>query len=322
MKSLALVGARGYTGAELVALAGEHPQLGLVAASSRAHASKRVADIYPGFHGSLHFRNWSPVDLAELKPDACILALPNGLSEPFVAAIDATSPATVIVDLSADHRFDPRWCYCLPETARRQAKPAGDPRRIANPGCYATAMQLALHPVRGLLSSAPVCFGVSGFSGAGTTPSPRNDPDVLHDNLLAYRPIGHVHEQEVSRHLGHPVRFLPHVAGFFRGINMTISARLREPATLDGILERYRAAYANEPLVHLLDEPPQVARAVGKHSASIGGFTVSDDGRELVVFATLDNLLKGAATQAMQNLNNALGLPELCGIEYDQTTVG
>ena len=315
MKTLALIGARGYTGGELIGLIAGHPGIGLVAASSRAHAGRPVAEIYPEFTGTVNFRDWTPEELAELAPDACVLALPNGLSDPFVAALDAASPRTVIVDLSADHRFESGWLYGLPETNRR-SQPEGNPARIANPGCYATAMQLALHPVQPLLASPPVCFGISGFSGAGTTPSPKNDPKVLHDNLLAYAPMGHVHEQEVSRHLGHPVRFLPHVAAFFRGINMTISARLREPASPEALTARYEEAYGNEPLVRLSDDPPQVARAAGQHYASVGGFAVSDDGLELVVYSTLDNLLKGAATQALQNLNTALGLDELTGIDH------
>jgi N-acetyl-gamma-glutamyl-phosphate reductase len=107
---------------------------------------------------------------------------------------------------------------------------------------------------------------------------------------------------------------MPHVAPHFRGITMTVNLHLKMKMTSDEVLEAYRALYADEPLVALVDDAPWVSRIAGRHGAEIGGFTLSTDRRRLVVVATIDNLLKGAATQAMQNLNLALGLPELLGI--------
>ncbi len=104
-------------------------------------------------------------------------------------------PACVILDLSADYRFDPGWTYGLPERFRDQIRTS---KLIANPGCYATGSQLGLLPLKDRLASPPVIFGVSGFSGAGKTPSPRNDPEMLRDNLMPYALSGHVHEQEIS----------------------------------------------------------------------------------------------------------------------------
>jgi N-acetyl-gamma-glutamyl-phosphate reductase len=187
-------------------------------------------------------------------------------------------------------------------------------RRIANPGCYATAMQFAIAPLKSLLDGPVQCFGVSGYSGAGTTPSDRNDPDKLRDNLMPYALTGHVHEREVTRHLGHPVEFLPHVAPHFRGITMTVNLRLREPLAREDLIARYRAAYAREPLVRVMDGAPWVSGIAHAHHVELGGFELADDGRRAVVVATLDNLLKGAATQALQNLNLALGLDETTGI--------
>ncbi|MEM9058708.1 MAG: N-acetyl-gamma-glutamyl-phosphate reductase, partial [Pseudomonadota bacterium] len=251
-------------------------------------------------------------DAAARRTDAWVLALPNGKAQAWVDALGAAQPDAVLLDLSADYRFDAAWYYGLPELTRDHY--AGE-RRIANPGCYATAMQLALAPLVPLLGAPPVVFGVSGYSGAGTTPSPRNDPEALRDNLMPYAPIGHLHEREVSAQLDYPVRFMPHVAAFFRGIALTVDTTLREAATLDEINARFRDAYRDAPLVTVTAEAPQVKAAVGRCGAALGGFALSEDGTRLVLSATLDNLLKGAAAQALQNLNLACGFDELEGID-------
>ncbi|MFC7300311.1 N-acetyl-gamma-glutamyl-phosphate reductase [Cognatiluteimonas weifangensis] len=316
-----IVGARGHAGAELVRLLAAHPRFGLVFVSSRELAGQRVAEHLtdPGLAaplGELRYSAPTHEQLPGLGAEAVVLALPNGKAAACVAAFDAAGadPAAsnpVLVDLSADYRFDEAWYYGLPELTRGDYR---GQRRIANPGCYATAMQLAIAPMRDALDGAVQCFGVSGYSGAGTTPSDRNDPDKLRDNLMPYALTGHVHEREVSRRLGHPVEFMPHVAPHFRGITITANLHLSRPFTLDEVQARYRDRYAGEPLVHVVDEAPWVSRIAGRHHDEIGGFALSADGRRLVVVATEDNLLKGAATQALQNLNLAFGLPEFAGI--------
>lgn len=309
--AVGLVGARGYAGAELLLLLDRHPHYVLTLASSRARNGQAVADHVPGFATDLMFCNVDPAALAERELDALILALPNGLAAPYVEAWRAAGHDGVIVDLSADFRFDANWRYGLPELYRETLH---DARNIANPGCYATAMQLALAPISDLLDGPPVCFGVSGYSGAGTTPSNKNNPDKLVNNIMAYAPFDHIHEREVSERLGRRVRFVPHVAAFFRGIHMTITATLKEATAPQEIEARYRARYASEPLVHVSERPPWVSLNSGLHHACVGGWLVRESTRELTVFATLDNLLKGAATQALQNLNLADGFPELEGI--------
>jgi N-acetyl-gamma-glutamylphosphate reductase len=161
------------------------------------------------------------------------------------------------------------------------------------------------------------CFGVSGYSGAGSTPSDKNNPDTLRDNLIPYTLVNHIHEREVSRQLGHPLEFMPHVAPHFRGLTITANLHLREPLDLDTVRARYASRYANEPLISLHDDAPWVSRIAGRHGVQIGGWTLSADGRRLVVVATLDNLLKGAATQALQNINLAFAWSELEGILDD-----
>jgi N-acetyl-gamma-glutamyl-phosphate reductase len=311
MKRVGLIGARGHVGGELIRLVANHPQLELAFVSSRERAGQRVAEHHPEVGADLHYVDIAPENLRAFPADVLILALPNDKSAPFVAVIDAHLPETVIIDLSADYRFDSDWYYGLPELTCNKYRRE---KRISNPGCYATAMQLAIAPMRELLAGPVQCFGVSGYSGAGTTPSDKNDPDKLRDNLMPYALTGHVHEREATRQLGNPVQFMPHVAGHFRGLTVTANLPLTEATDIESVRKRYRDFYTGEPLVEITDEAPWVSAIAGRHGAVIGGFTLSEDGKRLVVVAVLDNLLKGAATQALQNINLAFGFPETQGI--------
>ena len=313
-KPVGIVGARGHTGAELIRLIADHAHLQLAFVSSRELAGDRVADHVDAFDGELCYENLEAAGVTEKSADAVVLALPNGMAAPYVESINEHCPQCVIVDLSADYRFDSAWYYGLPELNRAHAS---GQRRIANPGCYATAMQLAIAPLKDRLAAPPQCFGVSGYSGAGTAPSDRNDPDKLHDNLIAYALVDHLHEREVTRHLGMPVEFMPHVAAHFRGITMTLNLWLDGAMTAEAIKRHYREFYCDDALVHIVDDAPWVSRIVGKHYAEIGGFAVAPGGKRVVLVVTLDNLLKGAATQALQNLNLAFGFAELEGIAHD-----
>ncbi len=310
-RTIGIVGARGHTGRELIRLIAAHPKLELAFVSSRELAGQRVGKHGDGFTGDLRFESLAPDDVAAKHADIVILALPNGKSDAFVEAIDAAAPDTLVVDLSADHRFDDNWYYGLPELTRDKWR--GE-RRIANPGCYATAIELAVAPLRDLLAAPPVCFGVSGYSGAGTTPSERNDPEKLRDNVIPYALTGHVHEREASFHLGLPVEFMPHVAPHFRGLMVTVNLYLARTMKRDEVVARFRGACGGEKLVRLVDDPPWISRVARRHHAEIGGFTLSADGRRVVVVAALDNLLKGAATQAIQNINRVIGVDECTGI--------
>lgn len=310
-KSIGIVGARGHTGVELIRLIAAHPALELTFVSSRELDGQRVAEHIGGFGGDLRYANLDAATVAAKGADVVVLALPNGKAAPYVAAIEAARPETLILDLSADYRFDAGWYYGLPELTR--GKWRGE-KRISNPGCYATAIQLSIAPLKDLLAAPPVCFGVSGYSGAGTTPSDKNDPDKLRDNLMPYSLTGHMHEKEASRHLGIPVEFMPHVAPHFRGLTVTTNLYLARQTKREEVLQRFHRAYDGEKLVSVLDEPPWVSRIAHQHHVEIGGFALSTDGKRVVVVATLDNLLKGAATQAMQNINRAIGVDEYTAI--------
>jgi len=312
-RRIALVGARGYTGSELLGLLAGHPDFELAVASSRSQAGQAIRAVCPSWpNPDSRFVELSPTAVGEYPAEAWVLALPNGHAGEWVEALGASQPEAVILDLSADYRFSDEWAYGLPERFRDRIRGA---RRIANPGCYATGAQLALLPLLDALDGAPSVFGVSGYSGAGSKPSPRNDPERLRDNLLPYALTGHIHEREVSRQLGREVRLLPHVAAFFRGISLTVDARLVEPAQPQDLLARYRDYYAGEPLVKVAAEIPEIRQVAGTPQAMLGGFAVDGrDPRRVALVATLDNLAKGAASQALQNLNLALGLDEFTGL--------
>lgn len=308
-----LIGGRGYTGSELLSLIAGHPGLDLGVASSRTHAGQSInstCDNWPD--DGRTFTQLEPGGIAAYPADAWVLAMPNGLAGQWVEVIRTTFPGSVIVDISADYRFDQQWTYGLPERFRDQIR---DSKLIANPGCYATGSQLGLLPLKGQLVSEPVIFGVSGFSGAGKTPSPKNDPDVLRDNLIPYTLSGHMHEKEISYQLQTEVRFMPHVAAFFRGISLTIAFELDHATSVDALEQLFRQAYAGEPKLKVQLEIPQVSAVQGTSDVHIGGFTIDarnpTQGNLVVV---LDNLLKGAASQALQNINLALGLDEYSGI--------
>lgn len=308
-----LVGGRGYTGSELLHLIAGHPEMELGIASSRSHAGQSISSTCDGWpDDGRTFTSLETVDIAAYPADAWVLALPNGLAGQWVEAIRAEFSDSVILDLSADYRFDTAWTYGLPERFRDQIRAA---QLIANPGCYATGSQLGLLPLVDRLVSAPVIFGISGYSGAGKTPSPRNDPEILRDNLIHYALSGHMHEKEISHQLHTAVRFMPHVAAFFRGISLTIAFELDHTVTVDELAGLFQLAYAGETNINVSKKIPQVSAVQNTPYVHIGGFTI--DARNptrgsLVV--VLDNLLKGAASQALQNLNLALGLEEYAGI--------
>jgi N-acetyl-gamma-glutamyl-phosphate reductase len=298
-----VVGARGHTGAELVRLVREHPRLDLVFAGSRERAGQPV----PG-QADVLFESIGPDELAETGVGAVFLALPDGAG---ASHVEAVGKDTVIVDISADHRFDDAWQYGLPELFREKLRGA---TRIANPGCYATATQIALAPLVDAISGVPAVFGVSGHSGAGSTPGPRNDPERLSDNLMPYMLVGHNHEREATRHLGVPVRFMPHVHPAFRGLLITAHVPLARSMSRDEVKARFEASYGDEPLIEIRDETPELKDGAAHQGVILGGFETSADGMSAVVVAAEDNLLKGAAVQAVQNLNLALGLPEFEGL--------
>lgn len=298
-----LIGARGYTGRALVDLLNAHRYMDLRHVSSRELAGQELEGYSKR---KVIYENLGPDGVGELERkgeiDCWVLALPNNVCKPYIEAIDRAGKASdrksIVVDLSADHRFDPSWTYGLPELTRRSE--IHQARRISNPGCYATAAQLGIAPILEHIGGQPTVFGVSGYSGAGTKPSPKNDINQLRDNLMPYSLTDHIHEREVSSQLGVPIAFIPHVASWFRGIHHTISIPLNKEMDSRDIRQIYQDRYAGEKLVKVVGEAPLVRSIMDRHGVEIGGFAVHSSRKRVVVCASIDNLLKGAATQCLR----------------------
>lgn len=221
---VALIGARGYTGQALIALLNSHPHMDLQHVSSRELAGQKLQ----GYEKrEITYENLTPEDVRRMEErgeiDCWVMALPNGVCKPFVDAVNEGKQESVIVDLSADYRFDEGWTYGLPELVARSD--IAKATRISNPGCYATAAQLGIAPLVPHLGGEPTVFGVSGYSGAGTKPSPKNDVDNLTNNIIPYSLTDHIHEREITAQLGVNVAFIPHVAVWFQGIHVRQAAR-------------------------------------------------------------------------------------------------
>ncbi|KAK5174895.1 Protein arg-6, mitochondrial [Saxophila tyrrhenica] len=317
---VAVIGARGYTGQALIDMLNRHPNMDLRHVSSRELAGKKLK----GYEKrEIIYENLTPDDIrrmAEKKEIDCwVMALPNGVCKPYVDAIDESGhKEAVVIDLSADYRFDSGWTYGLPELVQRNK--IASATRISNPGCYATAAQLGIAPLIPHLAAQPAqptVFGVSGYSGAGTKPSPKNDVNNLTDNLIAYSLTDHIHEREISSQLGTAVAFVPHVAVWFAGIHHTISLPLAQQMASRDVRQLYQDRYDTEKLIRVSGESPQVKLIAGKHGVEIGGFAVHSSGKRAVINVTIDNLLKGAATQCLQNMNLALGYGEYDGIPVE-----
>ncbi|KAG8839531.1 hypothetical protein FRC18_010310 [Serendipita sp. 400] len=369
-KKVALIGARGYTGQALISLFDSHPHLSLSHVSSRQLVG-RPLDGYT--KSSIVYEDLTTADVEAMEKegavDAWVMALPNGVCKPFIDAIDkgargsiSGKRAGVVVDLSADHRFEKEWTYGLPELYSRTALKLST--RISNPGCYATSMQLLLAPLLPYmdLRAPPTVFGVSGYSGAGTiagqndsdgrpTTAPKVPPDTLAGGIRPYSLTDHIHEREASVHLsslltssptssslpvsgldvetgpsaedaivnsGNPlqVAFIPVVAPWFSGIISTASVPLKDNVKLTArdVKDLFEKKYERERGVKILSKTPEITDIMNQHGWVFGGVQAHSSGRRVVVVGGLDNLLKGAATQCLQNLNLALGYDEFCGI--------
>lgn len=314
---VALIGARGYTGQNLISMIDKHKYLELSHVSSRELKGQKLQ----GYNKSnIVYSNLQVEDIKQLEEagevDCWVMALPNGVCKPFVEAIESVNGKSKIVDLSADYRFDDGWTYGLPELNDRAAIAAA--KKISNPGCYATGAQIAISPLLEYASGTPHVFGVSGYSGAGTKPLPKNDVKFLANNLIPYSLTDHIHEREISTQLGLDVAFMPHVAQWFQGISHTISIPIKKGSlTARDVRNIFQDRYQGEQLITISGEAPLVRDISGKHGVVVGGFAVNSKEDRVVVVATIDNLLKGAATQCLQNVNLALGYGEYEGIPDD-----
>jgi len=333
-----VAGATGYAGAELVALLARHPRVHLAALyAGERGGGGAMGDLHPLLAGL----SGPPVQsldrglLLADRPEAVFLATPHEVAAEMAPAI--LEAGSRVIDLSGAHRLrDPeavrRWygftpaapallaesVYGLTEWCNGELAAA---RLVANPGCYATSILLALKPVLDRLDpdQSIVCDSKSGTSGAGRRSDAAYGFSELDGNVRAYGVSGHRHDPEIRQALGlsESARFcfVPHLLPMVRGILSTLHLSFREPIGETELASAYQEAYAGSRFVHVLPEGrlPDLRRVVGTPRAEIG-FARLDEGRRAVVVCVLDNLLKGAASQAVQNFNRMFGLPEEEGL--------
>ena len=323
-----IVGASGYAGAELLRLCAAHPDLELAWATGDRQAGTPIAELYPNLAavvGGMAFDQFDPgmVD----GTDAVFFALPHGASSKLLPALESYPGA--VLDLGADFRLQdaslyptwygdthpapellPAFAYGLPELFREPLRGA---TRVAVPGCYPTTAALALAPLlrAGLVEPTGIVVdAASGISGAGRD---KYGYCAVDEDFRAYGLIDHRHTPEIEQALGAQVLFTPHLAPMSRGILATCYARPTGATSTAELLAVLRETYAGEPFVVVLDGPPSTKGTTGSNCAHV---TVRHDPRTgwVVALGALDNLLKGAAGQAVQCANLALGLDETAGL--------
>jgi N-acetyl-gamma-glutamyl-phosphate/LysW-gamma-L-alpha-aminoadipyl-6-phosphate reductase len=339
---VAVIGAAGYAGGELLRLLLQHPEVHECLATSRSQSGKPIGEAHPGLASlsDARFSGAAPGEAARGR-DAVFLCLEHGESSRVAGEVFDAGPGLVI-DLAADFRVrDPllyqryygphatpellgRFTYGLADVLGPKLRGA---RAIAAPGCFATAAQLALYPLaRAGLDLDPSIFAVTGSSGAGVQPRPTTHHPMRAHNLFAYSVLGHRHEAEVLQGwrewIGRQdatARLLTHSGPFVRGIYLTLHGYLPADRAIRGgeagtvAREWYREAYTGRPFVRVLDAPPELTHAVGTNYALIHAVE-SEDGREVQVTVAIDNLIKGAGGQAIQAMNLALGIEEEAGL--------
>lgn len=331
MVGIGIVGASGFTGAELLRLAAHHPDLEVQIATGDTQAGALAADVYPSLaaaYPDLVFSAYDPAALAGL--DLVFLGLPHGASQGIVPEL--VGKVGHLVDLAADFRLQdaslyPQWygeehtapellpdfAYGLPELFRADIRAHA---HVAVPGCYPTAASLALAPfVRaGMVHPTGVIVdAASGVSGAGRAPKPTTTFCAVDEDFTAYGLLDHRHTPEIEQVTGAQVLFTPHLAPMNRGILATCYARPSGSTSTGALLDRLREAYAAEPFVVVTDGSPSTKATLGSNCAHV---TARYDERTgwVVAICAIDNITKGASGQAVQCANLLLDLPEVTGL--------
>lgn len=332
MPAIGIIGASGYTGAELLRLCAGHPGLEVVFATGDTQAGMPIGSLYPSLAAAYpgrDFDTWDPAMLGDV--DGVFLGLPHGASQALMG--DVLASGVKVVDLGADFRLsDPaayeQWygeahtradllgefVYGLPELHREEIVAA---RAVANPGCYPTAATLAMLPLvrAGMVETDGIVVNaVSGVSGAGRPPKPTTTFCAVDEDVSAYGLLTHRHTAEMDLNLGATVLFTPHLVPMNRGILATCTARPRgEVPTTEAALAVAADFYADEPFVVVSERSPSTKATLGTNVAHL---TVRIDPRTGTVLAlcAIDNLGKGASGAAIQNMNLLSGLDETMGL--------
>lgn len=334
MWNVGIIGATGYTGITLISLLLTHPLVKITLITSNTYKGRKLSDIFPLLRG-LFEETLVPTDEDHRgKCDVYFLCLPHGIS--METAKTLYNDKAFIIDLSADFRFEDLNIYektyathtapelalqavfGLPELYRDKIKGA---KMIGNPGCYPTSAILALYPLlkKGLLTGDIFIDSKSGVSGAGRETKIGSLFCEVSEGFRAYNIGIHRHEPEIQKEVKKfqdlHITFTPHLLPMNRGILSTTYSRLKGPQTTGDILGLYKATYKNEPFVRIMDEGvyPDTRFTRFSNFCDIGLKTF-EDGR-IVIVSTIDNLIKGASGQAIQNMNVALGIDETLGLK-------
>jgi N-acetyl-gamma-glutamyl-phosphate reductase len=308
-------GAAGYAAGEAIRLLRNHPLLEIGALESRSHAGQALADHFPALRSTAYRFDDPGAVCARVRPgDVVIAAGGHGEALGFVPGLLAQGAR--VIDLSSDYRFDAAVAYGLSEWHRDAIATAG---LVANPGCYPTAALLALLPLAGIVELQHVIVDAkSGITGAGRTPSIGSLYAEVAGDIRAYGLAGHRHQPEIERLLAlggvrASLTFTPHVVPLARGMLADAYLICRRPPDAPEVRDAFERAYRDSPFVRVLaqDRAPCVAAVVGTNDAELH---VDVTGCIVRVICAIDNLGKGAAGQAVQNLNIMLGFPEETGL--------
>ena len=312
---IGILGAAGYTGGELIRLLLNHPQAEIVFANSESNAGNPVADVHEGLYGDTELRFTDTMPLGEV--DVLFFCFGHGKSRQFLS--EHHVPGNVkIIDLAQDFRLKAEgndFVYGLPEINRAKIASA---MHVANPGCFATCIQLGLLPAAkmGLLTEDVSVNAITGSTGAGQKPGATTHFSWRTDNMSIYKPFTHQHVPEIRQSLeqthGAPVGqidFIPYRGNFARGI--FASAVVRTGASIEQIAEGYKAFYKDEPFTHYVDKPIDMKQAVNTNKCLVHCEKYGD---KLLITSCIDNLLKGAVGQAVENMNIMFGVEETLGL--------
>ena len=328
MIKVGILGAAGYTGGELIRLLLNHPEAEIVFANSESNAGNLVSDVHEGLIGDtdLRFTDQMPFD----QVDVVFFCFGHGKSEAFLK--EHTIPANVkIIDLAQDFRLkrsqeagDRRqetpehhdFVYGLPEINKEEIAKA---QHVANPGCFATCIQVALLPAANLnlLKEDVVVNAITGSTGAGQKPGATTHFSWRNNNLSIYKPFTHQHLAEIKQsikqvqgYLDADIDFIPYRGDFARGIFCT--AIIKTPAPEEDIIEAYKEFYKDAAFTHYSDKAIDLKQVVNTNKALVH---VEKYGNKLLVTSAIDNLLKGAVGQAVQNMNILFGIDETAGLK-------
>lgn len=308
-----IIGGAGYTAGELLRILVNHPEAEIVFVHSSSNAGKPVADVHEGLFGDtdLHFSDTYDLDAI----DVVFLCSGHGVSRAFWEE-NRRPERLKVIDLAQDFRDEScGYVYGLPEVNRSRISSAD---LVANPGCFATAIQVALLPLAsaGLLRDHVHVTAVTGSTGAGVKPGATTHFSWRTDNLSVYKAFGHQHLAEIRRTLASlqpdfdkDINFVPVRGDFARGI--FAMSYIDTPITDDEAKELYRNFYKDAAFTHVMDKSVDLKQAVNTNKALI---SIEKHGNKLLVISAIDNLLKGASGQAVQNMNLMFGLPETTGL--------